>query len=280
MRAEVSRFRTLQPLAFRRLTGVVADVWHVAGEQGGGGFYVSPDPRLVVFLDAEPPQLQVKTDQARLERPRALFIPAGVPLWSRLDRPATLSHIDFHLERGALGQRLSQLSTASHDTHLIAERSQLLTLARMAAAEVEAPSRTDLMLDGLLTALLGDVLGPKADAQGGDLPKGGLTASHRAALIEFLHLHLGQPITVAQMAQAVGLSESWFARAFKTSFDETPLRYVAQMRLQAARDLMTDPSMHLADIAYATGFADQAHLSRMFRARFGQPPSQWRRRMR
>ena len=41
--------------------------------------------------------------------------------------------------------------------------------------------------------------------------------------------------------------------------------------------MMRDPALSLADIAYATGFADQAHLSRAFRAVHGMPPSVWRR---
>ena len=50
-----------------------------------------------------------------------------------------------------------------------------------------------------------------------------------------------------------------------------------RLRLEAARDMMRDPALPLAEIAYATGFADQAHLSRAFRAAHGMPPSAWRR---
>ena len=41
--------------------------------------------------------------------------------------------------------------------------------------------------------------------------------------------------------------------------------------------MIENPALPLADIAHATGFADQAHLSRAFRAAHGMPPSAWRR---
>ena len=49
MTAEIRAVRTLRPLSWRGWQGAVADAWHVRGEAGGGGFYVSPDPRLVVL---------------------------------------------------------------------------------------------------------------------------------------------------------------------------------------------------------------------------------------
>ena len=39
MTAETRAIRTLRPLSWRRWPGVIADVWHVHGEAGGGGFY-------------------------------------------------------------------------------------------------------------------------------------------------------------------------------------------------------------------------------------------------
>jgi len=51
MQSSTRALRTLAPLAYRRLPGAVADVWTVHGEAGGGGHYVAPDPRIVIFLD-------------------------------------------------------------------------------------------------------------------------------------------------------------------------------------------------------------------------------------
>jgi AraC family transcriptional regulator len=108
MEAQTRHLRTLKPLRIRSLSGAVADIWHVAGDQGGGGFYTAPDPRLVVFLDDTPPSMALKTAEGAVggQGTRAFFVPAGVPLWSRLGKAQTLSHIDFHFDAAALQARL------------------------------------------------------------------------------------------------------------------------------------------------------------------------------
>lgn len=285
MEARTQALRTLRPLAFRRLGGAIADVWHVHGERGGGGFYTSPDARLVVFLDPQPPAMALRTRlRADAERPetrgpRAMYIPAGVPLWSRLDAEQDLSHIDFHLDGGPLAQRLKHLDGAGRPDRVrfLRDSAPLHDLARMAADEVERPRRGPMLLDGLLTALLGEVFATQ-DAPQPEPPahRGGLSPWQVAAVEAHLRKHMDRQLPVAELAEVAGLSESWFARAFKQSFDETPQRWQAHLRLDAARTLMARPELSLSQIAQATGFADQAHLSRLFRQRFGAPPSAWR----
>ncbi|WP_010139986.1 AraC family transcriptional regulator [Oceanicola sp. S124] len=279
METRTSALRTLRPLAFRHLGSAIADVWHVHGETGGGGFYIAPDARIVVFLDAEPPAKSVRTTLNGPETSdlRAMFIPAGVPLWSRLDAEQDLSHIDFHLDAGPLAQRLGPLGRGTLDkVRFLRHGPELHSLARLAADEVQAPRRGPMLLDGLLTALLGEIFAtePEPEAQA---HRGGLSPWQAAAVEKHLRQHLTRQIPVAELAEVAGLSESWFARAFKQSFEETPQRWQAHLRLDAARDLMARPALSLSEIAQATGFADQAHLSRVFRQRFGQPPSAWRR---
>ena len=137
-----------------------------------------------------------------------------------------------------------------------------------------------MLIDGLLTALLGEVFATEPErsvAPVHDISKGGLSPHLLAAVQAHVQSNLARHVGVSELAETAGLSESWFARAFKLSMGETPQRWQARLRLEAARELMRDPDLALAEIADATGFADQAHLSRAFRGRFGQPPSAWRR---
>ena len=84
-------------------------------------------------------------------------------------------------------------------------------------------------------------------------------------------------ITVADLAHIAGLSEGWFTRAFARSQNTTPQRWITHLRLTEARRLMANPALQLAEIAAATGFSDQAHLTRNFGRAFGQTPAAWRR---
>jgi AraC family transcriptional regulator len=52
--------------------------------------------------------------------------------------------------------------------------------------------------------------------------------------------------------------------------------YVMQVQLDRACELPSVPALSLADIAAEFGFADQSHLTRCFKRRFGVPPRQWR----
>lgn len=279
MEAQTRDLRTLKPLRFRPLSGAVADVWHVAGDQGGGGYYTAPDPRLVVFLDETPPSMALKTAEGAVGGigTRAFFVPAGVPLWTRLGKTQNLSHIDFHFDAAALQARLMAVGVQDlpHSAMFAPDDSALLTLARLAAREVEAPQRGALVLEGLLQALLGAVIEPPLNAN--PQTSGGLPPQHMTAIEHHMTQNMDRSVGVAELAKVVGLSESWFSRVFKQSAGLSPQRWIAECRVAAAKEMMADPQRPLADIAVATGFSDQAHLSRVFRRSVGLPPSQWRR---
>lgn len=281
MQTQTRHYRTLQPLRVRTWPGVVADVWHVQGAAGAGGFYLSPDPRLVVFLGTPPRSLSLRTSETGhpISDVSMLYVPAGQPLWSAMDGEETFAHLDFHLEAGPLQQRLAGLipSGKLSETVMLADAADVKgtqSLARMVADEIERPSRPAMMLDGLLSAILAEVL---------NLPHepmehtGGLSPRQISAIRRHVSEALPRRTSVAELADLCGLSESWFSRAFRQSTGETPQRWLTRQRLETAMEMMLSSDRGLAEIADATGFADQAHLTRVFRASQGLPPSQWRR---
>src|SRR5690606_12574619 len=287
METRIHGLRTLAPLCFRRFSGAIADVWSVRGEAGGGGFYIAPDPRIVIFLGATPPPVALRAGSDRSEHRdiQVLYVPAGVPLWTRIEAGHEKTHLDFHMQGDALQQRLAAagLWPDLSRPRLIGRDDGLSSLGRMAADEVRSPRRGDMLIDALLSATLAAIFatetGPGAPATtAATAPAPGGLSAHRLTAVErHLRDNLGRHVTTAEMATVAGLSESRFSRAFRQSRHETPQRWQLRLRLEAAREMMGDPALPLAEIAYATGFADQAHLSRAFRAAHGLPPSAWRR---
>ena len=93
-------------------------------------------------------------------------------------------------------------------------------------------------------------------------------------LVQQQHVGAAQPDP--GQCQAAQLSPSYLIRAFSQHYHMTPHAYLLNCRIQHARRLLRG-RQPLAEVAHASGFADQAHLTRIFRASQGLPPSQWRR---
>lgn len=95
--------------------------------------------------------------------------------------------------------------------------------------------------------------------------------------LEHIGANLGSSFTNKELAALVRLSESHFNVAFRNSFGHSPRLYIIHRRIERAQKLMLSTEASLTDIALECGFADQAHLSRLFRRFVGEPPASWRR---
>lgn len=102
--------------------------------------------------------------------------------------------------------------------------------------------------------------------------KGGIASNQMKSLLVWLQEHIEDPLTVGLMAAQVGLSAAHFSREFKRSTGSTPWDYVVRMRLDLARDSLLNGGC-TADVASQFNFADQSHMARLFKVRFGLSPS-------
>jgi AraC family transcriptional regulator len=92
-----------------------------------------------------------------------------------------------------------------------------------------------------------------------------------------MHARLADPLSLAELARAAGLSVSQFARRFKISTGSAPHQYLLGLRVDAAARLLRASSRPIADIAVTCGFTHQEHLTRVLRARLGTTPAALRR---
>jgi transcriptional regulator GlxA family with amidase domain len=92
--------------------------------------------------------------------------------------------------------------------------------------------------------------------------------------------HLHMPLNVSDLAQAANLSSRQFSRSFHAETGQSPAKAVANLRVEAARELM-EQSRHPVDVvSRLTGFADPDRMRRAFLRAFGQPPQVIRRNVR
>jgi len=93
--------------------------------------------------------------------------------------------------------------------------------------------------------------------------------------LEMLAAQFAEDICLGDLAAAAGLSPWHLARAVTRHTGLPPHGHLLEFRCRAARDQLAGAA-RLADIAASVGFADQSHLTRAFKARFGLTPGAWR----
>jgi AraC-like DNA-binding protein len=93
-----------------------------------------------------------------------------------------------------------------------------------------------------------------------------------SAALEYVRAHLSEPLTVADMAEQVSLSPSAFAHLFREVTGRSPYRFVKEMRLDTARELLIDGEFAVTRVAKEVGYGSVSHFISEFRARFGVTP--------
>jgi AraC family transcriptional regulator len=97
------------------------------------------------------------------------------------------------------------------------------------------------------------------------------------AALDLIDRNLGEDITLGKLAAAACFSPYHFHRLFSAFVGEPPAEYVRRLRLEkAALLLATNAASKVTAIALTCGFSTSALFSRLFKARFGMPPTVWR----
>ncbi len=84
---------------------------------------------------------------------------------------------------------------------------------------------------------------------------------------------------LAGVAKRLGVSDRHLRRAFGAEFGVSPVAYAQTQRLLLAKRLLTDTSMPVTEVAYASGFGSLRRFNALFRQRYRMQPGALRRRM-
>jgi AraC-like DNA-binding protein len=92
---------------------------------------------------------------------------------------------------------------------------------------------------------------------------------------EFLEAHFREDVSLEDVSLACGLSRAHLIRAFRTEFHMPPHAWMIDRRIREARTRLRDGAS-ISGTAFECGFSDQAHLTRLFKARTGVTPAAYR----
>jgi AraC-like DNA-binding protein len=97
-------------------------------------------------------------------------------------------------------------------------------------------------------------------------------------IVEVFHARLAEDISLGELSECCDCTPFHLIRFFKKAIGLSPHAYLVQLRLEKAKSLLGD-GFSIVDTALDTGFADQSHLTRHFKAKFGIPPGQYKRQI-
>lgn len=99
-----------------------------------------------------------------------------------------------------------------------------------------------------------------------------------APLHEWMAGHLAENLSTPRLAQKSGMSERTFLRRYRKATGLTPSRAVEQLRVEAARQLLTETRLPAKRIASRCGFGSEETMRRAFMRMFGASPNSYRER--
>ncbi len=104
-----------------------------------------------------------------------------------------------------------------------------------------------------------------------------LSSSIIDTAIAYIQENYDKPINVSTLCTALNVSRSYFSTLFESVLRQTPYRYLQNIRVQRASELLVnDKHLHIGEIAEAVGFASVAQFCKVFKKFTGRSPSQFR----
>jgi transcriptional regulator GlxA family with amidase domain len=103
-----------------------------------------------------------------------------------------------------------------------------------------------------------------------------LVARHLLRAKDLVDARYYEPLSVADLAAAAGLSQAHFSRRFKQTFGESPHQYLLTRRLERAAAMLRTTDWTVATVCFAVGWESVGSFTTSFRRMFGHTPLAYR----
>lgn len=191
-----------------------------------------------------------------------------------LENPWTYIWIGFHGDQ--CRHFLSACGLTEQNPVLIIPEDHILTIEKTLQALCEVPDHKDafaLLGDGYLRILLHQLSGCS------NLPAV-KTASEQNDYVDhairYIHRNYSGRLEIQMIAAYLGLDRSYFSKLFKAGTGMSPQAYLDSVRLNHAKDFLSNTRMPISTVACSVGFADALYFSRKFKQSTGMSPLSFR----
>lgn len=296
---DAARLQSLARCAYTELTQVLVDqvtltssvtefddwvVWKQAGRVQE--VYVPPLKKHTFIYPLDPAVpvaawVGFRDEPVALRPGEIVVVPAGRAWYFNAQNPVCNLHVQLSpkLLKAGLPWGPESGSGVGSELNLRVDvvAADAVTAALLAAVEASfdnLPANREILRRTALT--LSEYVVARQSPASSDGARAGLSASQMRRVRAYMDRQLACHITLAELADVLGLSKAYFCRCFLATQGESPMQFVMRLRMARARELVDSSSVALGEIAFQTGFADGAHFSRAFRRHWGLAPSKLR----
>ncbi|MBE7385132.1 MAG: helix-turn-helix transcriptional regulator [Leptolyngbya sp. SIO1E4] len=244
--------------------------------------FANPNHVIVIHESQQPIELEHTFDGKRqsefLHPQKIVFLPEGIPRRGTWEDTVefTLILLDpIAVTRTAYESidpdRISLLPQSMESDPLIY---QFGTALRQVLQMQPQPSK--LYAESMATALSAHLLQYYAtqkkplQAFSGGLPKHKLRQA-----IDYIQAHLADDISLATIAEVVGMSQYHFSRLFKQTTGFSPYQYVIKCRVERGKELLLQKERNITDISLQVGFSSHSHFTQNFKRLIGVTPKKF-----
>lgn len=222
------------------------------------------EPGDLVLIGPYLPHTWHSLDRPDPATPHIALVMWFLPEWTeRLTANAELAHVGAMLARAANGLKFSDAAAGAIRPAV----EQLFT---------QPPVERFLGLVSLLNILARDRDATPLSATAPELATAATDRGRIDRVLNHIHAHFDEPITIAQLADIAALSPSGLHRTFLRHTRQTVSQYLIRLRIGRACALLSSASMPIGTIAGEVGYESLANFNRQFKALKGTTPREYR----
>lgn len=98
----------------------------------------------------------------------------------------------------------------------------------------------------------------------------------RGSIAKVMEENIANPVSLNDLAFLTGRSLATFKRDFQAIYHTSPFKWIRNRRLDKAKELLAETDLSVTDVCFSSGFENITHFSKVFKEKFGSPPSEFR----